>query len=61
MDVLKSIDFNIDIDCILLEQLGMVSLQDVLNSEQNRFLNESGYVATNKYGNTVIYEKRKGV
>lgn len=61
MDVLKSIDFNFDIDCILLEQLGMISLQDVLNSEQNQFLNERGYVVTNKYGNTVIYEKRKGV
>ena len=67
MNVLKSIDFNVDIDCILLEQddctlpgQGTGSLQDILNSEQNRFLNERGYEATNKCGVTVMYEKRKG-
>lgn len=59
MDVLRTIDFNIDIESILLEQGRHASLQDILNSEENRFLRERGYEAINKCGITVIYEKQR--
>lgn len=56
MEVLRSIDFSVDIECILLEQHVSV---DVLNqSEEFLFLQSKGYEAVAKYGRTTVYEKR---
>ena len=55
MDVLHSIDFSVDIECILLEQ--HVSLGLLMQSAEYLFLKEKGYEAVAKYGITTIYEK----
>ncbi|MCX4339232.1 MAG: FkbM family methyltransferase [Lachnospiraceae bacterium] len=57
MNVLNSINWDdVLIGCILVEQRGM-TLVDVLSSEVCKYLKEKGYVPTNKYHRTVIYEK----
>ena len=57
MSVLEGIYWEeVDIECILIEQLGM-NLEEVLCSEINHYLSELGYRATNKYFRTVVYEK----
>lgn len=55
MNVLKSIDFSIDIECILLEQF--VDVEDLTATPEFQFLKEKGYCAVAKYGRTTIYEK----
>lgn len=55
MSVLKSIDFSVDIECILLEQFEDV---DMLSSTQEyQFLKKMGYSVASRYGITTIYEK----
>ena len=56
INVLRGIDFSVDIKVILLEQLYM-SLPEVLQSESYLFLKEKGYEAVAKFGETVIYKK----
>lgn len=56
MKVLRSIDFSIDIECILLEQ--HVNVELLNQTEEYLFLREKGYKATAKYGRTAIYEKQ---
>ncbi|GFI09499.1 hypothetical protein IMSAGC007_01962 [Lachnospiraceae bacterium] len=55
MKVLESIDFSLDIDCILLEQFERPEF--LCNTAEYQFLKEKGYDAAAKYGRTVIYEK----
>lgn len=55
MNVLRSIDFSIDIECILLEQIANV--EDLAATSEFQFLKEKGYCAVAKYGRTIIYEK----
>lgn len=57
MSILESIDYNIDIECILLEQGKLPSLLDVIESREGKFLNERGYSAVGRYGITTIFEK----
>lgn len=55
MNVLRSINFIVDIECIMLEQHVDA---DVLNlTQEYKFLKEKGYHAVAKYGRTTIYEK----
>lgn len=56
MEVLRSIDFSVDIECILLEQ--HVSAECVNQTAEFRFLKEKGYEIIAKCGRTSIYEKR---
>ncbi|MEE1258104.1 MAG: FkbM family methyltransferase [Lachnospiraceae bacterium] len=57
MNVLRGIDFSVDIKVILVEQLYM-SLAEVVQSEPYQFLKEKGYEAVVKFGETVIYKKQ---
>lgn len=59
MDVLKSIDFNVQIECILLEQGAELCFTDIINSPGGQFLRKKGYQAVNRYGITTIYEREK--
>lgn len=54
MKVLRSIDFSIDIECILVEQ--HVNVEFLNQTEECFFL--KGYKATAKYGRTAVYEKQ---
>lgn len=56
MNVLRGIDFSVEIKIILLEQLRM-TLPEVLQSAPYLYLKERGYEAVAKYGETVIYKK----
>lgn len=56
MEVLRSIDFSVDIECILLEQ--HISAEFLNQSSEFIFLKERGYEAIAKYGITTVYEKR---
>lgn len=59
MNVLMSIDWRKTvIDCVLVEQRNMTIL-DVINSEEYKYMQKIGYKATNKYGRTVIYERNE--
>ena len=63
-NVIKSINFNeVTIDTILVEQIplkeGNYSVEDIFNTEVYRVLKENGYIFTNKYNRTVIYELAK--
>ena len=65
-NVLKSIDFSkVQIDTILVEQLplspGFYGLEDILNSDINKMLSQYGYICTNKFGRTVVYELKKTI
>jgi len=55
MEVLKSIDFSVDIECILLEQ--HISAELLNQSKEFLFLKRKGYEAVAKYGRTTVYEK----
>lgn len=55
MEVLRSIDFSVDIECILLEQ--HVNVEFLNQTEEYVFLKGKGYKAIAKYGRTTIYEK----
>lgn len=55
MEVLKSIDFSVNIECILVEQ--HVSLALLMKSPEYLFLKEKGYEAVAKYGITTVYER----
>lgn len=57
MDVLKSIDFSVDIECILLEQGNVITFSDVMNSPEGKFLEEKGYHPVNRCGITTVFEK----
>lgn len=56
MEVLRSIDFSVDIECILLEQ--HMCAEFLSKSAEFIFLKEKGYEAIAKYGRTTVYEKR---
>lgn len=56
IEVLKSIDFSVDIECILLEQ--HISAELLNKSNEFIFLKEKGYEAIAKYGRTTIYERK---
>lgn len=55
MKVLNSIDFSVDIECILLEQ--HISFEFLTETPEYEFLNKMGYRVAAKYGRTTIYEK----
>lgn len=55
MEVLKSIDFSVNIECILLEQ--HVNVEFLNETEESLYLKDKGYEAIAKYGRTTIYEK----
>lgn len=55
MNVLRSIDFSVDIECILLEQF--VNADSLTQTQEYQFLREKGYTAVAKYGITTIYKK----
>lgn len=58
MQVLESIDFHVDIECILLEQGDVRTFSDIINSREGRFLQAKGYEAVNRFGITTLYEKK---
>lgn len=55
IEVLRSIDFSVDIECILLEQ--HVDVEALDQTEEYLFLKRKGYRAVAKYGRTTVYEK----
>lgn len=55
MNVLRSIDFSVDIDCILLEQ--HVNVDSLCQTPEYQFLKEKEYCVVAKYGRTAIHEK----
>lgn len=55
MNVLRSIDYSIEIECILLEQFANV--EDLTAISEFQFLKEKGYCTVAKYGRTTIYVK----
>jgi len=56
LEVLRSINFSVDIECILLEQ--HVDVELLKETKEYVFLKEQGYKAIAKYGRTTVYEKQ---
>ncbi|MBE5876025.1 MAG: FkbM family methyltransferase [Lachnospiraceae bacterium] len=57
INVLRGIDFSVNIKVILLEQLYM-SLPEVMQSEPYLYLKKQGYEAVAKFRETVVYKKQ---
>lgn len=57
LSVLKSIDFSIDIDCILIEQ--HVKVDSIVQTLEYQFLKEKGYDIIAKYRRTAVYERKR--
>ena len=56
LNVLKSIDFSVDIEYILIEQ--HVKVDSIDQTPEYQFLKEKGYDILAKYRRTAVYEKR---
>lgn len=57
MEVLSSVRFDkVDVELILVEQLNS-NLKNILNSGIAEYLKQYGYIASNKFDRTVVYER----